>query len=325
MTPAAAGELLRLRARLNRRLRSFFDAAGFVEVETPLLAPWLIPEPSIGVFATDQRWQSGRCRPLYLTPSPELWMKRLVAAGMGRVYQLARCFRNVEEVGPLHRHEFTMLEWYATDESYLDALGRMAELLAALRTELAQWRPPAAATRPPVRRREMGALWRDAVGLDPAGASAAQLRTVARRLQIPAAVEDTWEELFHRIFLARVEPSIGADSPTAILHYPARIPTLAATAADGVHARRWELYLGGVEVANCFQEETCAATLRTLFAAEARRQAAAAVMPRTDPDLADRFGRVNACAGVAVGVDRLYAALLGLPSIVPLMACADLF
>ena len=339
-----ASDLLRLRARLNRCLRAFFDDAGFVEVETPLLAPWLIPEPSIEVFATEQRRGHGRggwrrggsdgsggsgggqvVRPLYLTPSPELWMKRLVAAGMPRVYQLARCFRNLEEEGPDHRHEFTMLEWYATDESHRAALGRMERLLAALHAELARWREPAAGTQPPLLTRTMDCLWREAVGVDPARASAARLLDVARRLQLPAAAGDSWEELFHRIFLARVEPLIPADRPTAVLDYPARIPTLAATAEDGVHALRWELYLGGTEIANCFQEETDAARLQALFAAESRRQSGsgAAVVPRPDPELAVRFGPVAACAGVAVGVDRLYARLLGLPGIAPLMACTD--
>ena len=108
--------LLRLRARLNRCVRGFFEDAGFVEVETPLLAARLILEPYIGIFATEQHHAGGTARMLYLTPSPELWMKRLVAAGMPRVYQMARCFRNVEEQGPFHHHEFTMLEWYAVDE-----------------------------------------------------------------------------------------------------------------------------------------------------------------------------------------------------------------
>ena len=317
--------LLRLRARLNRCVRGFFEEAGFVEVETPLLAPWLIPEPSIDVFATEQRHADGSSRPLYLTPSPELWMKRLVAAGMPRVYQLAHCFRNLEEQGPFHRHEFTMLEWYATDESYHDALTRMEHLLAALRAEVAAGggAGPAACSAPPVRRVTMARLWQDEVGFDPAGAPAAELAGLARRLAIPAGEADTWEQLFNRIFLTRVEPRIATGHPVAVVDYPARIPTLAATAGDGVHAQRWELYLAGVEVANCFQEETDRAALGKLLASEARHQRGARVVPRPDLALAEAFGSVAACSGVAVGIDRLYALLLGLPAIAPVMACAD--
>ena len=341
--------LLRMRAQLNRRVRGFFEDAGFVEVETPLLAERLIPEPSIGIFATEQHHGDGSARELYLTPSPELWMKRLVAAGMPRVYQLARCFRNVEEQGPFHHREFTMLEWYATDEDHDDALARMERLLAVLRAELAAGdgggaaldrmdalpaarsgeielggvRVPVDATAPPVRRVTMGRLWQDAVGFDPAGASTAELAGLARRLTIPAADTDTWEQIFNRIFLTCVEPHIATHQPVAIFDYPARIPTLAATASDGVHAQRWELYLGGVEVANCFQEETDRAALGGLLASEAHRQRNARVVPRPDLALADTFSHVAACSGVAVGVDRLYALLLGLPAIAPLMACAD--
>ena len=318
--------LLRWRARLNSCVRRFFEEASFVEVETPLLAPWLIPEPSIDIFATEQRHADGTRRTLYLTPSPELWMKRLVAAGMPRIYQLAPCFRNVEEQGPLHRHEFTMLEWYATDESYQDALNRIEELLAALHRELEVLGVPSSpATRPPLQPVSMARLWQDRLGLDPAGASTAELRAVARRLDLPGAADDTWEQLFNRIFLTCIEPLIAGDRPLAVLDYPARIPTLAATHGDGIHAQRWELYLAGIEVANCFQEETGAAALESLLASEARRQRAARVVPRPDRGLAQAFAPAGACAGVAVGVDRLYAALLGLPAIGPVMACTELF
>ena len=328
--------LLRVRARLNRCVRGFFEDAGFVEVETPLLAERLIPEPSIGIFATEQHHADGSARKLYLTPSPELWMKRLVAAGMPRVYQLARCFRNVEEQGPFHQREFTMLEWYAVDEDYGEALDRMERLLTALRAALAapgdggvatggvgDASEAAAAAGDRLRRVTMTRLWRDEVGRDPAHASARELAALARRLGIPATESDTWEQVFNRIFLTRVEPRIPASHPVAVLDYPARIPTLAAPAADGVHAQRWELYLGGVEVANCFQEQTDPEALRELLESEARRQRTARVVPRPDLALADAFGSVAACSGVAVGIDRLYALLLGLPAIAPLMACAD--
>lgn len=318
--------LLRLRARLNRCVRRFFEGAGFVEVETPLLAPWLIPEPSIAIFATEQRHADGASRPLYLTPSPELWMKRLVAAGLPRVYQLARSFRNVEEQGAFHRHEFTMLEWYAADESYHDALGRTEQLLTVLRAELEpDTLPPSPGTRPPLQRVSMARLWQEELGLDPAHASAAELRAAARRLELPVAAGDTWEQLFNRIFLTCIEPLIAADRPVAVLDYPARIPTLAQTAPDGAHARRWELYLAGIETANCFQEETDAAALDALLEREARRQATARVVPRPDRELARAFAAAGACSGVAVGLDRLYALLLGLPAISPVMACAELF
>ena len=332
------GALLRMRARLNRCVRRFLDDAGFVEVETPLLAERLIPEPSIGIFATEQHHADGSARELYLTPSPELWMKRLVAAGMPRVYQLARCFRNVEEQGPFHHREFTMLEWYAVDEDYRDALVRMEQLLAALHAELAVAASPGANTAPAARAvaangaaaatapagapGDDGAVVARCGGLRSGARVGARTVALARRLDIPAGDADTWEQLFNRIFLTRVEPRIATGHPVAVLDYPARIPTLAATAGDGVHAQRWELYLAGVEVANCFQEETGAAELAALLAREARRQRHARVVPGPDLALAEEFGSVTACSGVAVGIDRLYALLLGLPAIAPLMASA---
>ena len=181
--------LLRLRARLNRCVRGFFEEAGFVEVETPLLAARLIPEPSIGIFATEQHHADGSARTLYLTPSPELWMKRLVAAGMPRVYQLARCFRNVEEQGavPSPRvHDVGVVR--GGRETTAMRSTRMERLLAALRAEVAT----GGGARAGGRHRAAGApggRWR-ACGrtpsaVDPAGASGAELAALARRLEIP--------------------------------------------------------------------------------------------------------------------------------------------
>ena len=278
-------------------------------------------------------------------------MKRLVADGMPRVYQLARCFRNVEEQGPFHHREFTMLEWYASRRGLPRCAGAHGTVCwPRLRAELAASsdvgrqqtetgdagdagggsRTPSgagkagAAAGTPVQHVTMAQLWRDERGLRSCARVGAGTRGTGATAGHPG----------HRVghLGAALQPHLSdprraaysrQHHAVAVLDYPARIPTLAATVGDGVHAQRWELYLGGVEVANCFQEETGPGALRELLKSEARRQRTARVVPRPDLALAEAFGSVAACSGVAVGIDRLYAILLGLPAIAPLMACAD--
>ena len=135
---------------------------------------------------------------------------------------------------------------------------------------------------------------------------------------------DTWEQLFNRIFLTRIEPRIATEPSGGGGRLPGAHPdpgghrrATACTRSAG------SCTSAGVEVANCFQEETDRAALGKLLASEARHQRTARVVPRPDLALAEAFGSVAACSGVAVGIDRLYALLLGLPAIAPVMACAD--
>jgi lysyl-tRNA synthetase class 2 len=128
-------ELLYERARIIRRTREFFDAKNYLEVDTPLLSPNLIPETCLEVFETAYRAPAGSRRPtqpLWLIPSPEIWMKKLIAEHRTSLYQICKCFRNCESLGRLHSPEFTMLEYYTMDADYRDSLTLTEELFAAL-------------------------------------------------------------------------------------------------------------------------------------------------------------------------------------------------
>ena len=144
-------ELLRQRARFTQHVRRFFIDRGYLEVETPLLAPALIPEPALEVFRTE--WIDPRslsARDLFLIPSPELWMKRLLARGSGSLFQICKSFRNCEALGRYHNPEFTMLEWYTVDADYRDSADLTDELLGFLSGALggpACAAPPACACR----------------------------------------------------------------------------------------------------------------------------------------------------------------------------------
>ena len=131
-------ELLRERARIIRMVRAFFDEKQYLETDTPLLAPDLIPESCLEVFETIRLSPPGsreKARPYWLIPSPEIWMKRLLAEHRQSIYQICKCFRNSESSGHLHSPEFTMLEYYTMNASYMDSLKITEELFSFLLSE----------------------------------------------------------------------------------------------------------------------------------------------------------------------------------------------
>jgi elongation factor P--(R)-beta-lysine ligase len=294
---------MRRRARLIGGVRSFFDQLGYTEVDTPLLAPHLIPEPAIEVFPVRSRGRSGAPeRELYLVPSPELWMKRLLASGSGSIYQICHCFRNVEESGKHHAPEFTMLEWYTTDHTYLDSAALTQGLLRRVGIDT------------PVAHRSMAELFALHAGLDLASLEREEdLRSAAGDLGIAVSPESDWEECFNKVFLTLVEPRLAEMGAVIVLDYPWALPTLARRKPGTPWAERWELYIDGVEIANCYTEETDPRTLEALAARESARKVGAAFPHPPDPDIA-RIA-LPACSGVALGLDRLLMRILGLDSL----------
>jgi lysyl-tRNA synthetase class 2 len=302
-----------LRARLSRsdrftrEIRAFFTGNGHVEVDTPCLSPFLIPEPAIEVFRTAFLPAAGGSVELYLAPSPELWMKRLLAAGSGSIFQIARSFRNGDLGGPLHNPEFRLLEWYTVGASYLDQVATTEELMARL-LSVDPPETPAECLRPPFRVMTMEQAFRDFAGMDLAARTGTGDMIEAARSRGADARDDwTWEQAFHGVFLARVEPGLPRDRPLVLSDWPAQVPTTARRRPGTPWAERWELYLDGIEVANCYTEETDPREVDRFLADETiRKRRTARVVPCVD----EGYGRLFAdglpgCSGVALGVDRL--------------------
>jgi lysyl-tRNA synthetase class 2 len=338
-------ELLRFRAAVFREIRRFFDERRYLEVDTPVLSPDLIPESCLEVFETrrlrpDWNRKAGEPEPYWLVPSPEVWMKKLIASHRESLYQICKCFRNGESSGRFHSPEFTMLEYYTMDADYLDSLAVTEDLFACLLNRLdgarnsAAQKPEAqvcvadaALLRPPFRRVSMGEAFGRWAGFDlyEAAASPGGLEAEARRLGLePPPGLDTGA-LYDLIFVHAVEPRIPRDRPLAIVDYPAFVPCLAKKSANGKTAERWELYTRGVELANCYSEETGPEEVRRFFAAEAAAKGKSALTPhRVDPDYWKLFlpkpgagsrERPLPCSGVAMGLDRLVMVLTGCSAI----------
>jgi lysyl-tRNA synthetase class 2 len=243
---------------------------------------------------------------MFLCPSPELWMKRLIAEGSGDIFQISRSYRNADCGSPVHNPEFRLLEWYSMGAGYTDCISAAEELFSRLihggatcsaGTEIS----------PPFRRMTMEEAFRAHAGMDLSACSSPEdLKREGERLGLIMPENPTWEEAFHVIFLSLVEPSLPADRPLVLLDYPAAIPTTAKRKAGTPFAERWELYVKGVEIANCYTEETdLEETLRFLRAEEERKRECRVPHP-TDHGFSRLFEKpFPRCAGVALGLDRL--------------------
>jgi lysyl-tRNA synthetase class 2 len=280
---------LAVRSRVLQAVRSFFWDRGFLEVETPVRVPRPALESHIDAVP------SGRC---YLRTSPELHMKRLLAAGFGPMFQVGPCFREGEN-GRLHAVEFTMLEWYRPDAGYLDILDdTRALLLHVVRTvagasvfDYDGVRVDVAADWPCITVRD---AYRRFAGWDPVAAFDA--------------------DRFDLDMVGKVEPALPRDRPVVLMDYPAAAAALARRkpGAPSV-AERWELYVAGLELANAFGELTDPVEQRLRFeeCARARRLGGATVYEPDEAFLAALEDGMPPSGGIALGIDRLVMLLAG--------------
>jgi len=317
--------LLRKRARLIRLIRDFFLNRGYLEVDTALLCPSLIPESALEVFQTRYRPRHGRGRDFFLIPSPELWMKRLIAGGAGSIFQICKSFRNSEPATNIHNPEFTMLEWYTVAAGYLQSIDIIEQLFSSLLTELSLEPLLACGDHrvdcsPPFLRLSMAEAFREYLQLDLqqlAEEGYEGLAAAGRRMGLSVTGEDGPEDLFHKIFLSEVEPNLPDSRALILYDYPALIPTLARRKPATPWAERWELYLGGVEIANCYSEETDPAAYEVFYDDQERAKQRAAVVHPGDRELLRiiRESGFPECSGVAMGLERLFMFFLRQDSI----------
>ncbi|WP_240098443.1 EF-P lysine aminoacylase EpmA [Thermomonas flagellata] len=312
--PSAAAPALRLRARLNALVRAFFAARGVLEVETPVLSRAGNTEPNIASFALEFSGRTdGAPRTRWLRTSPEFALKRLLAAGIGDCYELGRVFRD-GEAGGRHNPEFTLLEWYRVGWDHLRLL---EETVALVREALALVGRDAAPQVTTFRD-----LYWQRLQLDPFTADVEVLRNALGDVALDpeGLTRDDWLDL---LMTHRLQPAFDADTLLAVHDWPASQAALARIRdGDPPVAERFELYLGPLELANGYHELTDAGEQRARFARDGRVRAARG-LPAVplDAALIDALAHgLPACAGVALGVDRLLMALLGTERIADVLA-----
>jgi elongation factor P--(R)-beta-lysine ligase len=276
------------RGTIFNRIRMFFQEKGYLEVETPFRIPAPAPEAQIEAIPS-AGW--------FLQTSPELCMKRLLAARYERIFQICKCWREGER-GIRHLSEFTMLEWYRAGADYHDLMEETEALIAAA----------AGANEISYRGRTIG-LERPWERLTVAEAF---------RLYAGTTVTEAIEAgIFDELMVERIEPRLGVSRPTFIYDYPASCGALARLKKeDPSVAERFELYIGGLEIANAFSELTDPVEQRMRFEAEAAERA---LMGKASYPVAEKFlaalAEMPESAGIALGLDRLVMVLLNAESI----------
>ncbi|WP_287787677.1 EF-P lysine aminoacylase EpmA [Acidiphilium sp.] len=302
---AARLPFLRRRGLLAQATRAFFTARGYIEVETPCLVPAPGEEVHLAALSTTVHAPDGAAARKWLHTSPEFAMKKLLAGGAGRMFQLARVWRD-HEGSDTHAPEFTMLEWYRPGADFSSMIEETTQLLRAVL-------PPVVTCR---------GVTTDLAAIEVLSVAEAFARHCgvdvlasvgdADRLAADAGVArrdgEDWEDLFFRLMLGRIEPHLGRQNPTFLTDWPAPLAALARRRADDPRvAERFELYVCGMELANAFAELTDPVEQRARFEADRARRHA--LYGREDWPLDEDFvaavGRMPDCAGIALGFDRL--------------------
>ena len=253
------------RSRVEAGIRAFFRSRAFLETRTPLVVPCPGMETDIRPFEVRSWAEDGGIKgPRFLPTSPEFAMKRLLVGGLERIFQIAPAFRD-EPHSTTHVPEFTLLEWYRAHAGYEDIMRDTEELFEALALELfgkpeIRFQGRTISVKTPWPRLRVRDLFQREAGVDlVACAERAALARECARLRISTQAEDTWNDLYFRIWLNVVEPRLPADrrsSSRAIRPRRARSPSSIADPDGSRWARRFELYAGGIELGNAFEELT---------------------------------------------------------------------
>ena len=298
--------MARQRAKLLHDIRQFFAERHVLEVQTPLLSQAGNTDTFLQSVSANVTYQDQACI-YYLHTSPEFAMKRILASWQVAIYQICPVFRD-NEIGTRHNIEFTMLEWYQPHYNLADLaneLGALLEVLYGYPVILNHYRYVDA--------------FMDFVGIHPLTASIDALQAVAEDKGLVGfdftLAEESRQSWLDLLFSHAVEPNLGHDLPTLITDYPPATAALAKTALDkdgNLVAKRFELYINGIEIANAYDELADGDTLRQRFKQDndLRRQHSLPVMP-IDEHLLVACDDLPPCSGIAVGIDRLLMVLTG--------------
>lgn len=326
-----------IRERVVDTIREFFKTQGFHEVFTPVLVPTPSAESNLEVFKTELRTASGDKKPAFLIMSPEYAIKKLLVAGVGNCFEIAHCFRNEEDASRLHNSEFTMLEWYRVGANYQDIMKDFEELfIQIIRSGYQRMKSDQSDTDLDLKNWEyqgekydISLPWprmsvaeafqkysgiSDTTLLDEKG-----LIRAAQKKHFFVDNKTTWEQAFYQIFFNEIEPKLkDSHRPVIVYDYPKSQASLSRLKKDDPRfAERFEVFLAGVELGNCFSELTDWREQESRFKNDLLERKK---LHKTEYGIDEDF--INALkegmlevSGIAVGVDRLVMLAANVPNI----------
>lgn len=295
--PSASIETLKLRAHLLSKIRDFFRERGVMEVETPLMSHTSVTDPHIHSIPVRFQWHPSKPhQSYYLQTSPEYAMKRLLASGIGSIYQITKAFRQ-GEVGDLHNPEFTLLEWYRVGFDHHALMDEMDEFLQCILGCKG------------CEKKRYAELFEHFLGIDPHQADVATLSVCARDANLDIQEKnldrDDWLLLLMSYL---IEPFLGKDIPCFVYDFPASLAALARINPYNANvASRFEVYFHGIELANGFHELNDAREQRQRFQKNCmeRKKLGFEEIAIDENFIAALDAGLPDCAGVALGIDRL--------------------
>lgn len=299
-----------VREKVIRAIRTFFEKENFHEIETPLLIAHPPAESYLDVFETALLDRHRHPTKAYLSTSPEIPLKKLMVAGLGNCFAITKSFRNTETQSTTHNPEFTILEWYRVGSDYFDIMNDCEKLLAAIveDSSLTYQGKKIVITAPWERLTVAESFKKYAdVNFD-TFLDTKNARGIATQKGYTLEKRTTWEELYNQIFLNEVEPHLGQRKPTIVYEFPSAVAALAQKKeSDPRFAERFEFYVAGLELGDCYGELTDPTESKKRFDFQMKEITRLGKTAYDyDHDFIDALkAGLPRCSGIAVGVDRL--------------------
>lgn len=311
------------RIKIVKLIREFFWSQNFLEAETPIAARLPGQEPYLNPIPVIFHELDGAETRMYLQTSPEFALKKILAAGYEKIFQICKCFRDYEQFGGNHNTEFTMIEWYRAPGTLEDIMDDTEKLFKYVAEKLGisevEYKNKKVNVTGEWERLSMREVWKKYVGVELNDyLTSEKMAELAQARGLTAENGEPYEDLFFKIFLNEIEPKLGMEKPIMIYDYPEQMCSLSRLSKnDPRYAERFELYIGGLELANAFGELTDAVEQKKRLEADKEKRARLGKETwSVDPDFINaikQIGSVNfsSVGGIALGIDRMIMLFIG--------------
>ncbi len=305
---------------LTQKIRDYFTNNNFLEVSTPIMSPIPGMEPHLTPFESKLNIGNKQSIPVYLNTSPELQMKKLLSQGFEKIFNITKVFRNYEIGGSRHNPEFTMLEWYRHDSDYTKIMEDCENLIRQLSpSKTIKYQDNTIDISEAFTRKTVNQLFIEFCNINlEENKDAKTFKKNADKKGFDTNYCEEWDDIFYKIFLNEIEPHLGTERPIIVFDYPASQAALAKKKKNNPFwAERFELYIAGIEIANAFSELIDANEQRERLKEEQnlRKKLNKTIFNIDEDFLASLESIQKPCAGIALGIDRLFMLLLNKKSI----------